>query len=86
VDDDAKPGICFAGFILFYLVLGNCFPDGNKRVGWAAAMTVLAALGLTIKATDDEVVELVTSIAEGRIRDGVRVVKWIGARIDAPDM
>src|ERR1700744_4551120 len=48
VDDDAKPGICFAGFLLFYLVVGNCFPDGNKRAGWSAAMSVLAYLGLNI--------------------------------------
>jgi prophage maintenance system killer protein len=84
VDEDAKPGICFAGFLLFYLVVGNCFPDGNKRVGWAAAMSVLASLGLTVKVTDDEVVELVRGIADGTIRDGLKVVQWIGSRLDAP--
>lgn len=84
VDEDAKPGMCFAGFLLFYLVVGNCFPDGNKRVGWAAAMSVLASLGLTVRATDDEAVELVRGIAEGTIRSGLQVVQWLGSRLEAP--
>ena len=84
VDEDAKPGICFSGFLLFYLVLGNCFPDGNKRAGWASAMSVLASLGLTVKATDEEAVALVTSIADGTVRNGLEVVHWIAARLYAP--
>jgi prophage maintenance system killer protein len=68
VDEEAKPGICFAGFLLFYLVVGNCFPDGNKRVGWAAAMSVLASLGLTVKATNEEAIGLVRSIADDYAR------------------
>jgi death-on-curing protein len=86
VDEDAKPGVCFAGFLLFYIVLGNCFPDGNKRAGWAAAMSVLASLGLTVKATDDEATDFVLKIAAGQIRNGLEVVQWIATRLEAPEV
>jgi prophage maintenance system killer protein len=84
-DEDAKKGICFAGFLLFYLTMGNCFPDGNKRIGWIAAMTVLSEVGLTVKATDEEAEAFVTKIAAGLIRSGLEVVNWIAGRLDAPD-
>lgn len=85
-DEDAKSGICFAGFLLVYLAVGHCFPDGNKRIGWAAAMAVLAALGLTVKATDDECTDFVERIASGQIREGLDAVHWIAVRLDAPDL
>jgi prophage maintenance system killer protein len=86
VDDAAKAGVCFAGFLLFYLVQGSCFPDGNKRVGWEAAMSVLASLGLTVAASDDEAVDIVMSIADGRIRNGLEIVQWIARRLEAPQV
>jgi death on curing protein len=84
LSEDAIPGICFAGYLLFYLVTGHCFADGNKRAGWASAMSVLAALGLTVKATDDEAETLVLEIASGVMKEPLRVVSWLAARLEAP--
>ncbi len=86
VSDDEKfrPGLCFAGLLMFYLVRDNCFNDGNKRVGWMAAMRVLADAGLTVNATDDEVFNFVDSIARGMISDGRQVVLWLAERLSAP--
>jgi len=55
---EAEEGLCFAGYLLYYLIKNHCFIDGNKRVGWAACMEVLRSLGLTVTATDDEIEEL----------------------------
>jgi prophage maintenance system killer protein len=84
-DEDAKAGICFAGFLLFYLTVGHCFPDGNKRIGWISAIAVLASLGLTVKAADDEAEQFVDRIASGQVREGLQAVQWIAARLDAPN-
>ena len=88
-DEDAKPGLCFAGYLLFYLVKDHCFHDGNKRIGWISAMTVLAALGLTVRATDDEAEDVVMRISDqtrdDAIRDGLTVVRWLALRLEAPN-
>jgi prophage maintenance system killer protein len=31
-DERVRRGLCFAGFLLFYLCRDHCFIDGNKRV------------------------------------------------------
>ena len=84
-DEDARPGLCFAGYILYYLARNQCFKDGNKRVAWSSAMAVLASIGLTVKSTDDEAVHLVERIATGVIKDGMEVVHWLTGRLEAPD-
>jgi prophage maintenance system killer protein len=53
--EQAIQGCCFAGCLLYYLIMNHCFIDGNKRVGWVACMEILRGLGLTVNATDDEV-------------------------------
>jgi death-on-curing protein len=63
--DNAVRGLCFAGCLLYYLIMNHCFIDGNKRVGWAACMEILRVLGLTVNAMDDEVEELCVSIIDG---------------------
>jgi death-on-curing protein len=83
-DAYAVPGLWFAGHLMVYLVRDNCFVDGNKRVGWAASMTVLASLGLTVEASADEAYELVSGILDGRVKSGSEVVQWIAARLKAP--
>jgi len=83
-DEDAKPGLCFTGYLLYYLVRDHCFPDGNKRAAWAASMAVLASMGLTVKATDDEAYSLVDRIATGGIDEGAEVVQWLAERLEAP--
>jgi death-on-curing protein len=85
-DEDATPGLCFAGYLLYYLTRDHCFPDGNKRAAWSAAMAVLASLGLTVNASDDEAYSLVDRIANGIIKDGMEVVYWLTGRLEAPDI
>jgi hypothetical protein len=84
-EDNVYPGLCFCGFLLYYLVRGHCFPDGNKRVAWASAMAILASIGLTVNATDDESYDLVIRIAEGKIQSGMEVVQWLGRKLEAPE-
>lgn len=53
------------GAYLFHLVKNHPFVDGNKRVGLAACLVFLRLNGIAIRATDDELVDLVMGVAEG---------------------
>jgi death-on-curing protein len=50
---------------LFHLVQDHPFVDGNKRVGLGAALAFLGLNGRRLVATEDEVVDLVLSVASG---------------------
>ncbi len=81
----ALRGLCFAGHLLYYLARTQCFSDGNKRVAWTSTMTVLASLGLTIEASQEEVIKYVNEVAEGlTVRGGTEVVLWLASRLVAP--
>jgi len=56
-----------AAAYLFYLVKNHPFVDGNKRTGLVAMLAFLGLNGARLKATDDELVELVVGVAAGRI-------------------
>jgi death-on-curing protein len=56
-----------AAAYLFHLVSNHPFVDGNKRAGLAAAIAFLGLNGLWLEAVEDELVELVLSVAKGRI-------------------
>ena len=51
---------------LFHVVKNHPFVDGNKRVGLACCLAFLRLNGVHIRATDDELVDLVVGVAEGR--------------------
>ena len=55
-----------AAAYLFHLVKNHPFVDGNKRVGLACSLAFLRLNGLRIRATDDELVDLVMGVAGGR--------------------
>lgn len=74
-------GICFCGYLLYYIATKHCFSDGNKRVAWTSAQWVLARLGLAINAQDDEVIDYVLAIAAGKVARGEDVVNWIAERL-----
>jgi death on curing protein len=63
---------------LFHLVKNHPFVDGNKRVGLATALAFLAMNDVAIRATDDELVELVLDVATGR-RSKADVAVFFGA-------
>jgi death-on-curing protein len=52
----------------FFGMVGKNHPfvDGNKRVGLAVGLAFLAMNDVFIRATDDELVELVLDVATGR--------------------
>jgi death-on-curing protein len=76
-------GLIFCGYLLFYLTTKHCYVDGNKRIAWACATFVLLSFGLTIEATQQEVVDFCLSISRGDIRQGSDVVSWIAERLTA---
>jgi len=55
-----------AAAYLFHLVKNHPFVDGNERTGLACGLVFLRLNGLRIHATDDELVDLVISVIEGR--------------------
>ncbi len=52
-----------AAALLFHLVKNHPFVDGNKRVGLAVCLVFLRLNGTAIRASDDELVELVIGVA-----------------------
>ncbi len=77
------PGLLFACYLLFYLSTKHCYIDGNKRIAWACMTFVLLNFGLTIQATDDEVVGFCLNIASGEIKSGAAVASWLYPRLIA---
>jgi len=55
-----------AAAYLFHLVKNHPFVDGNKRVGLACSLAFLRLNGIRIRATDDDLVDIVMGVAEGR--------------------
>jgi death-on-curing protein len=56
-----------AAAYLFHLTKNHPFVDGNKRVGLACAFVFLRLNGKRVRATDDELVQLVEGVASGRV-------------------
>lgn len=55
-----------AAAYLYHLVQNHAFIDGNKRVGLAAALSFLYINGFDVIADENELTELVLSVAEGK--------------------
>jgi death on curing protein len=55
-----------AAAYLFHLVQNHPFADGNKRVGLAAALAFLGLNDRRLIAEEEEVVELILSVASGK--------------------
>lgn len=51
---------------LFHLVKDHPFVEGNKRIGLAVTIAFLGLNDFYLVADEDEIVELVLGIAEGR--------------------
>jgi death-on-curing protein len=56
-----------AAAYLFHICSNHPFVDGNKRTGLHAALTFLAMNGLYLQADHGEVVDLVVSVAAGKL-------------------
>lgn len=79
--EGAIQGLLFACYLLFYLSTKHCYMDGNKRIAWACTTFVLLNFGLTIEATEDEVVAFCLSVANGQMNGGAEVAAWIYPRL-----
>jgi death-on-curing protein len=64
---DLHPSIVEKGAAyLFHMVRNHPFVDGNKRAGLATCLVFLRLNNIAINARDDELVDLVIGVAEGR--------------------
>jgi len=59
-----------AAAYLFHITRNHPFVDGNKRTGAACALVFLELNGIEIDASEDELVGMVTAVAEGRAEKG----------------
>ncbi len=72
-----------AARLAFGLVSNHAFVDGNKRIGVHAMLVMLAVNGIEVDATNDAVIELGMSLAQGS-RDSEGVLQWIHAHAVKP--
>lgn len=56
-----------AAALLHSLVRNHALVDGNKRLGWTAAVVFCDINGTWIEAPDDDAYDLVIAVAEGRM-------------------
>ena len=65
-----------ASRLCFTLIKNHPFIDGNKRIGILAMLTFLELNGIVLNYSDDELIALGNSVAEGTVNDSM-VHKWI---------
>jgi death-on-curing protein len=58
-----------AAAYLFGLAKNHGYVDGNKRIGFAAAVTFLLLNGMKLKASQDEAYDSVIAVVEGRLSE-----------------
>jgi death-on-curing protein len=66
-----------AAALLHSIVTGHALVDGNKRLGWVAVRLFYRLNGADITFSADDAFDLVTSVADGSMRD----VTAIAARL-----
>lgn len=66
--DDAYPDLdAKAAVLLESLVRNHPLGDGNKRLGWLATVVFYGLNGIDIDGPDDDIYDLVVSIASGKL-------------------
>lgn len=60
----------------FSLVSNHAFVDGNKRIGVYIMLSFLEINGIRINATNDDIVELGLSLADGNMKYE-ELLKWV---------
>lgn len=76
----AIPGFVFACYALRSLARNHCLVDGNKRLAWVAFALSLAAMGLSVEATDEEAESFVERIIKDHL-EGPDVVTWATGKL-----
>ena len=77
--EDADVIVCAATY-LFHITQAHAFIDGNKRIGAAAMEVFLEINDCELVASDDELFELVMSIADGS-RARAEAEDWLRPRV-----
>jgi death on curing protein len=68
--EDAYPDLhAKAGALLHWIVTGHALIDGNKRLGWVSVRLFYRLNGSDLRVPIDDAFGLVTSIADGSVRD-----------------
>ena len=80
-NEDGSLGLCFIGSLMFYLIKGQCFLDGNKRTGIAVTLRLLADLGMTLDLEPMVLKEYCESVATDKKMQSGDVVRWISEKI-----
>lgn len=64
----------------FALVANHAFLDGNKRIGMYVMLTFLEVNGLPLEATNDEIIKVGLSLADGTMKY-LELLSWVRAHI-----
>lgn len=76
--EDAYPGLNGkAAALLHSIVTGHALIDGNKRLGLVAVLLFYGLNGYDLTATEDERVELILAIADGRLTDVEKIAEHL---------
>jgi death on curing protein len=68
--EDAYPDLhAKAAALLHSIVTGHALIDGNKRLGWVSVRLFYRLNGSDLRVPIDDAFDLVTSIADGSLRD-----------------
>lgn len=79
--DDLYPHLASkASALMHSLVLNHPFVDGNKRVGVAAAELLVGLNGFSLEASDRELEELTSTVAEGKLEAEALAI-WFRQRL-----
>ena len=82
-NEDGSLGLCFIGSLMYYLIKGQCFVDGNKRTGLGVALFLLQMLGLTLNIEPIALKEHCELIATDTKMQSGDVVRWLADRLVA---
>ena len=83
-DDDDVDLLYLASFLLHKFAKNkHCFVDGNKRIGWIAAIDVLNRHHLTIEAGNEEAARMVEQVVDDSSCDVDWIATWLGKRLTA---
>lgn len=57
-----------AARLLYGIITGHPFYEGNKRTGWASSNLIMENAGFTLRASDEETIEFVKDIASYKLK------------------
>lgn len=83
--EDAYIGLnAKAAALLHSLVTNHALVDGNKRLGLVAVLLFYGMNGCDLRATEDERVELIVSVAAGGLSDVERIADHLASWVIRP--